>query len=123
MGKKQQKEPEYVLEKIINHRVTKQTQGSVTFQSIEIYVKWEGYAASHNTWEPLTCIYFDIRALTRRYFREKGFELNCKFQFVIHAMLRRHECSACKKVYFSAFGSGWDKKEWSEASTKQTSGD
>ena len=81
MGKKKEKAPEYALERIINHRVTKQTHGSVTFQSIEILVKWEGYTASHNTWEPLTSIYFDVKALIRRYFREKGWELNCKYEF------------------------------------------
>ena len=55
----------------------------MTFQSIEIHVKWEGYAACHNTWEPLTSIYFDVKALIRRYFREKGWELNCKFKFIL----------------------------------------
>lgn len=82
MGKKKPKEPQYALEKIISHRITKQTEDSITYQSIEILVKWEGYAACDNTWEPLTSIYFDIKALTRRYFKEKGYELVCKLIYI-----------------------------------------
>lgn len=77
MGKKKQ-EKEFVVEKIVNHRVTKLIKGSLSYQNIEMLVKWEGFSSSHNTWEPITSLYYDIRALTRRYFREKGFELDCK---------------------------------------------
>ena len=101
MGKNKEKAPEYAVERIVNHRFAKQTHGSVTFQSIEIHVKWEGYAASHNTWEPLTSIYFDVKALIRRYFREKGWELNCEFKFIL-TRFRRHERATLAPVHISA---------------------
>lgn len=68
----------FVVEKIVKHRVLKRLAGSVTYDHIEIYVKWEGFAGADNTWEPLTSIFRDIAALCRRYFREKGIELNRK---------------------------------------------
>jgi hypothetical protein len=68
----------FVVEKIIKHRMHKRLAGTTFYEHIEILVKWEGYSLADNTWEPLTSIYKDIAALCRRYFREKGFTLECK---------------------------------------------
>ena len=90
----------------------------MTFQSIEIHVKWEGYAACHNTWEPLTSIYFDVKALIRRYFREKGWELNCKFKFI----LTRYKMTQACHSYGGSLWRHWHplrKKWWSFAPDKR----
>ena len=41
-------------------------------------IKWDGYLTKDNTWEPLHIIYYDIKALCRKYFRDRGLDLICK---------------------------------------------
>lgn len=103
MGKKKRvSEPEYAVERIIDHRVSKQTSGAVTFQNIEINIKWDGYASIYNTWEPLTTIYFDIKAMTRQYFKDKGWELICKLKSILSSSRRRDAASATKNPFDTA---------------------
>jgi hypothetical protein len=68
-----------VVEKIVKHRVTKRTTKAAEYDFIELMVKWDGYLNSDNTWEPLHCIYKDVPALCRQYFKSKNLILNCKF--------------------------------------------
>lgn len=66
------------MERILDHRTIRVKQRSQAASRIELLIKWEGYLSSDNTWEPLHEIFFDIRALVRKYFLKTGFKLNCK---------------------------------------------
>lgn len=76
MTKKQQEH--YAVEKLVKHRILKRLAGSTKYDHIEILVKWEGYAPIYNTWEPLSTLYKDVASLCRKYFKEKGMQLNSK---------------------------------------------
>jgi hypothetical protein len=65
-------EPVYRVEKLLNHRERRYGRGHRG--RMEYLIKWEGYAAEHNTWEPrsnlLTC-----DSLLRAYHKAQGLPL------------------------------------------------
>lgn len=71
-------EEQYEVERLVKHRISKKRCGKAEYDYIEIQVKWEGYAPSYNTWEPLYQIYKDVKILCTNYFKERGLEVKCK---------------------------------------------
>ena len=47
------KEYVFVVEKVVKHKISKKVADKKVHQNIEVMIKWEGYAETHNTWEPL----------------------------------------------------------------------
>ena len=66
-------ESEYFeVEQIIKYKILPKNK-------IMLLIKWNGYDATNNTWEPLQTFYHDASELVNEYFKSKGFELICKY--------------------------------------------
>lgn len=64
---------EYVVEKILDHRVNPDSLKS------EFFVKWKGYTAADNTWEPVENV-FHLIVLIREYVERKREDLKKKMK-------------------------------------------
>jgi len=69
------KEDVFVVEKVVKHKISKKVVDKKVHHNIEVMIKWEGYAETHNTWEPLQLIFKDIPKLCIRYFKSIGIDL------------------------------------------------
>lgn len=76
---KEGQENTMVIEKILNHRVSKKISADRSFTHVEVQVKWAGAdAEACPTWVALCKVYLYGDRLVRRYFRAQNQELTCK---------------------------------------------
>lgn len=90
-----------------------------------LLIKWNGYDATNNTWEPLQTFYNDASELVNEYFKSKGFELICKYIQKNHeefTLFRQAQGKNLKIIYVNQNWKGCSvEKKWKSSEQNQTS--
>ena len=68
----------YAVEKILDYRLVRGRGKKKIVKRIQLFIKWEDYTDSDNTWEPLVSIYEDIGQLVRKFLKDQGLTLKRK---------------------------------------------